>query len=293
MLVEIAIGDAYGAAFEYAEPTAGRPNDLSDYSKHPRHKIAPGCYTDDTQMSLAVAEALIEYGAAATRSQFIEKFVLAYQRDPREGYASRFWEFLQSVKDAADFAARIQPQSEKSGAAMRACPIGVLPDVALVLQVAERQARITHDTGGGVCSAQAAALATHYFVYRLGCKAGLPRFLDAHVAGEWSRPHAGKVGAEGMTAVRAAITAIMTETSLSALLRRCVDFTGDVDTVAAVALGAASCSGEYSADLPQALVTGLEDGKWGADYLRIQDARLMALATPSGTMLPTGPERKL
>ena len=78
-------------------------------------------------MSLAVAEALIEYGAAATRSQFIEKFVLAYQRDPREGYASRFWEFLQSVKDTADFAARIQPQSEKSGAAMRACPIGSLP----------------------------------------------------------------------------------------------------------------------------------------------------------------------
>jgi hypothetical protein len=31
-----------------------------------------------------------------------------------------------------------------------------------------------------------------------------------------------------MTAVRAAITAIMTETSLSALLQRCVDFNGDV-----------------------------------------------------------------
>jgi ADP-ribosyl-[dinitrogen reductase] hydrolase len=279
MLVEIAIGDAYGAAFEYAEPAGGRRNDLSRYSKHPRHKIAPGCYTDDTQMSLAVAEALIEHGAAATRLQFIEKFVLAFQRDPREGYASRFWEFLQSVEDAADFAARIDPQSEKSGAAMRACPIGVLPDVTAVLQVAERQARITHDTDGGVCSAQTAALATHYFVYRLGNKAGLPRFLDAHVAGDWSRPHAGKVGAEGMTAVRAAITAIMAEASLSALLQRCVDFNGDVDTVAAVALGAASCSEEFSADLPEALITGLEGGKWGADYLRVQDARLMALAS--------------
>ena len=83
---------------------------------------------------------------------------------------------------------------------------------------------------------------------------------------DWSRPHAGKVGVEGMTAVRAAITAIMRETSLSALLQRCVDFNGDVDTVAAVALGAASGSEEYSADLPQALITGLEGGKWGADY---------------------------
>ena len=50
---------AYCAAFEYAEPTAViRPNDLSGYEQHLRHKIAPGCYTDDTQMSLAVAEAL-------------------------------------------------------------------------------------------------------------------------------------------------------------------------------------------------------------------------------------------
>jgi ADP-ribosyl-[dinitrogen reductase] hydrolase len=276
MLVEIAIGDAYGAGFEYAKPTPDRPNDLSRYSKHPRHDIAPGSYTDDTQMSLAVAEALIDLGARATPLQFIEKFVLAFQRDPREGYAGRFWEFLQSVSDAADFAARIRPDSEKSGAAMRACPIGVLSDVTSVLQVAERQARITHNTDGGARSAQAAALATHYFLYRLGGKDGLPRFLDMHIAGDWSRPHAGKVGGEGMTAVRAAITAIMAETSLSALLRRCVDFTGDVDTVAAVAMGAASCSSEFAADLPEVLFAGLESGAWGIEYLRAQDARLMA-----------------
>ncbi|MEJ2694439.1 MAG: ADP-ribosylglycohydrolase family protein, partial [Candidatus Thiodiazotropha sp.] len=238
--------------------------------------------TDDTQMSLAVAEAVIECGAAATALQFIEKFVLAFQRDPREGYAGRFWEFLQSVEDAKDFAARIQPHSEKSGAAMRACPIGVLPDVISVLQTAERQARVTHDTDGGVHSAQAAALATHYFIYRLGDRAGLPRFLDAHITGDWSRPHVGKVGAEGMSAVRAGVTAILAENSLSALLRRCVDFTGDVDTVAAVAMGAASCCTEYAADLPDALLAGLEKGTWGIDYLRAQDARLMALVEHQG-----------
>ncbi len=282
MLVEIAIGDAYGAGFEYAKPSPDRPNDLSRYSKHPRHGIAPGAYTDDAQMSLAVAEALIDHGADATTLQFTEKFVLAFKRDPREGYAGRFWEFLQSVSDAADFAARIRPDSEKSGAAMRACPIGVLSDVPSVLQVAERQARITHATDGGVRSAQAVALATHYFLHRLGGKAGLPAFLDAHIAGDWGRPHAGKAGAEGMTAVRAAITAIMAERSLSALLRRCVDFTGDVDTVAAVALGAASCSVEFAADLPEVLIAGLERGPWGMHYLRAQDARLMALASPKG-----------
>jgi ADP-ribosylglycohydrolase len=277
MLIEIAIGDAYGAGFEYANPAPGRPNDLSRYFKHPRHSIGPGCYTDDTQMSLAVAEAILEHGAEATALQFTEKFVLAFKRDPREGYASRFWEFLKSVQDAADFAARITPDSQKSGAAMRACPIGVLPDIATVLRVAERQARITHDTEGSVRSAQAAALAAHYFAYRIGRKDGLPGFLDAHVPGEWSRPHKGKVGAEGMTAVRAAVTAIVAEHSLAQLLKRCVDFTGDVDTVAAVALGAASCSAEYAPDLPERLLEDLENGPWGANYLRHLDARLMAL----------------
>jgi ADP-ribosyl-[dinitrogen reductase] hydrolase len=277
MLIEIAVGDAYGAAFEYAKPAPERPNDLSRYFKHPRHGIGAGRYTDDTQMSLAVAEALVEHGPEATSFQFTEKFVLAFQRDPREGYAGRFWEFLKSVRDAADFAARIKPHSEKSGAAMRACPIGVLPDVEAVLRTAERQARITHDTEGGARSAQAAALAAHYFAYGLGGKADLPTFLEAHVPGEWSRPHRGKVGAEGMTAVRAAVTAIVAEKSLSALLKRCVDFTGDVDTVAAVALGAASCSSEYAQDLPERLIADLESGPWGADYLRALDARLMAL----------------
>jgi hypothetical protein len=74
-----------GAAFEYAAPTPERPNDLSGYFQHPRHGIAPGCYTDDTQMSLAVAETLLEHGVAATALQFIEKFVLAFKRGSARG----------------------------------------------------------------------------------------------------------------------------------------------------------------------------------------------------------------
>lgn len=93
MLVEIAIGDAYGAGFEYAKPTPDRPNDLSRYYQHPRHGIIPGCYTDDTQMSLAVAEALIENGAAATSLQFVEKFILAFQRDPAKDTPAAFGSF--------------------------------------------------------------------------------------------------------------------------------------------------------------------------------------------------------
>ena len=45
-------------AWSYGDDTTGG-NDLSGYVQHPRHRgVWPGRYTDDTQMSLAVAEAL-------------------------------------------------------------------------------------------------------------------------------------------------------------------------------------------------------------------------------------------
>ena len=60
MLLELAIGDAYGAGFEYVDREMIRQhNNLSCYVKHPRHNIQPGSYTDDTQMSLAIAETIV------------------------------------------------------------------------------------------------------------------------------------------------------------------------------------------------------------------------------------------
>src|SRR4051812_29384991 len=99
MLVEIAIGDAYGAGFEYAPDRLVRErNDLSAYIQHPRHRLRPGCYTDDTQMSVAVAEAVVS-DEPWTPELLARHFVTAFKRDPREGYASGFYHFLQEVRD--------------------------------------------------------------------------------------------------------------------------------------------------------------------------------------------------
>jgi ADP-ribosylglycohydrolase len=52
MLIELAIGDAYGAGFEYVKDEIVRTrNTLEAYLGHARHNIAPGQYTDDTQMA--------------------------------------------------------------------------------------------------------------------------------------------------------------------------------------------------------------------------------------------------
>ncbi len=277
MLVELAIGDAYGAGFEYSPNRMIRElNDLSGYVQHPRHGIRPGCYTDDTQMSLAITEAMVS-GEPWTKENLAARFVSAFKRDPREGYARGFFAFLQDVTDGTDFLDRIRPESDKSGAAMRAGPIGVYRAVDTVIERSTLQAAITHDTPDGIAASVAASLMSHYFVHRLGAKADLPEFLSEYVPGEWAVPWKKKVGAKGIMSVRAAITAVTGHGSLSSILRACIAFTGDVDTVATIALGAASCCEEVAQDLPDVLLDTLENGEYGLEFLRALDDQLMGM----------------
>ncbi|MBP2478448.1 ADP-ribosylglycohydrolase [Crossiella equi] len=287
MLVELAIGDAYGAGFEYSPPEfVHAHNTLDGYAQHPRHLgLRPGSYTDDTQMTLAVAEVLVSE-VDWTREHLAEAFVRVFKRDPRPGYAAGFFGVLELVRDGAELLRALRPHSDKSGAAMRAAPLGLLPTVADVLHHNDVQARITHDTPLGVSAAHAAALAVHYCHHQLGPVAEVGRWISGQLQDpRWAQPWTGKVGSPGWHSVRAALTALAGTRSLRGLLRACVDFTGDVDTVATVALAAASRSAEYHHDLPPVLVDGLEDGEFGRGYLRELDGRLLGWAgavTPGG-----------
>lgn len=277
MLIELAIGDAYGAGFEYvSRQFVERHNDLSDYVQHPRHNIRPGHYTDDTQMSLAIAEAIIS-NEPWTPENLANRFITVFKRDPREGYAQGFYYFLSGVRDGRDFLNCIQPESDKSGAAMRAAPIGVFRTVEEVIERCQVQAALTHNTREGINAAVSAALATHYLLFELGSKKTLGHFIEQHVPGDWSEPWRGKVGPKGWMSVRAAITAITQSSSMSELLRRCVAFTGDVDTVAAIALAAGSCAVEIEQDLPPHLHQSLENGPLGYNYIKKLDEKLIAM----------------
>src|SRR6476469_210984 len=270
MMVELAIGDAYGAAFEYAPPEfVARHNNVEGYLTHPTHTgIEPRAYTDDTQTTLALAELL---GTARPQSTQADKFVEVVHRDPRVGYAGGFHAFLLSVTSGREFLDRIRPDSDKSGAAMRVAPVGLLPSVAEVRHHAAVQARVTHDTPAGVASAEAAALAVHYCPPGLGPLAGVTRWISDQLGDDWTRPWQGKVGSKGALSVRAALTALASARSMTELLRQCVAYTGDVDTVATIALAAAARSAEGADDLPEALYRGLENGTYGRDYLRVLD----------------------
>jgi ADP-ribosylglycohydrolase len=105
------------------------------------------------------------------------------------------------------------------------------------------------------------------------------------VAGPWEAEWVGKVGPKGWMSVRAAITVVSRGGTLSDMLRECVAFTGDVDTVAAIAMGAASMSPQVRQDLPKVLYDQLEDGPYGRRYVARLDAELLGrfgFAPPRG-----------
>lgn len=280
LLLELAVGDAYGAGFEYVDiEMIRKSNDLTRYVQHPRHRISPGSYTDDTQMSLAIAEAIVS-GEPWRPEMLANRFVEAFKRDPREGYAQGFYAFLQHVRNGEQFLREIRPDSNKSGAAMRAAPLGIYSTIPVVIERCTIQAALTHDTPGGINAAVAVALMTHYLLYNLGPKKNLGQFLERHVSGNWTTPWNGKVGSQGIFSARAAATALMRCDKMSDLLQTCIRFSGDVDTVAAMALAAGACSQEITQDLPSNLIDSLENGSYGRDYIRNLNTKLMAFFEP-------------
>jgi len=278
MLVEMGIADAYGSAFEFADNLD--LNTVKMYINHPRHKGAPGRYTDDTQMSIAIAELML-YEKEWTPLIIANKFVEVFKRDQRTGYAHRFYAFLQEIKSGKEFLKKIKPDSEKGGAAMRSAPLGFIKDLDAAKKLCTIQAAITHNTENGINSAIIAMMMAHYFINKLGTKDDLQVYLALDgPSGPWLDLWQGKVGSKGMDIVHAAVTAVVTSESLQELLYNCIDFGGDVDTVAAIAMSAASHCDEYEKDIPENLILCLENGKYGKDFLAELDEKLVKRFQP-------------
>jgi len=59
-LIGLAVGDALGAAVEFQAPGSFEP--VSGYRGGGAHRLAPGEWTDDTSMALALADSIAECG---------------------------------------------------------------------------------------------------------------------------------------------------------------------------------------------------------------------------------------
>ena len=275
MLLQGAIGDAYGAGFEFAEyEKIKTKNNLTQYEAHPLFEEIKGRYTDDTQMSIAIAELLIEE-KEWTPLIVANKFVEVFKRDPRRGYAKRFYQFLLDIEDGQDLLNNIVAKSERNGAAMRAYPIGILKDEKEIIAKCDMQSKITHHTEKAIVSAQAIALANHYFIYDKGDKSNLVEYLQDIQKYKWKGDWHGMVKVNAVDTVEAVLYLLINENSLTTLLQKSVAFGGDVDTVASLALAIGKMSREIEDDLPEWLYTALENGTFGRDFLKGLDKKLL------------------
>lgn len=273
MLVEIAIGDAYGAGFEFSDRAKiNAHNRGTHYIQHDLG-IAAGCYTDDTQMSIALAERLLT-DTSVTKANAADAFVLTFKRDPRQGYAKRFQALLESCDSGTVLLDTIHPFSTRNGAMMRAVPLGLIQDQAQLLVTAEQQASVTHQTPEGIVSAQLIALAAHELLYNQIPLTVLPALLQNKIGFAIKTDWAGEVACDAVQTIHAVFTSLLCQRTLSQLLIDCVHHGGDVDSVAAVAVGLASLSAEYTNDLPSSLYDGLEQGAYGLAFLQNLDRQL-------------------
>lgn len=301
LMLGIAIGDAFGAGYESLPPDEVRRRYNLKYSKSP-HKRATHVrahYTDDTQMSLALAELL------ASEQEFSDLSLAAhlhaaYHRDKRPGYSRRTLSALERPS-ATDFL-EASEKSTTNGAAMRAVPIGVVADLGRVIRYGRVNAMTTHKTPEAAASSIIVALAAHYFFYRLGDSLRVFDFCLEHVRAPeaamncleklshmavqgafdplqirgWDRNSGLSLDGIGMAGAAVFLAAGYGEPT--SLLNGAVRLGGDTDTVASIALGLYAARRPLDS-LPSFLFRELENGAYGRDYI-IQVGKRLATIVP-------------
>ena len=272
MLKEIAIADAYAAGFEFSNKMKiQNHNNLSRYVPHDLYGFEAK-YTDDTQMSIAIAELLLA-NQAWTSENIASSFVTCFKRDQRRGYSKGFYNLLSQINTGAELLEKIKPDSTRNGAAMRSVPLGYL-NKKNVVHYATEQAKVTHNTPMGISSSCAVALVAHLGLVLNGSISDISNFLEAEGFSGWDFNWHTEASVEAFDTISAALTCLQSTRSTKELLSNCVELGGDTDSVAAIAVGLATCFTEYNKDLPSLLLELLDEPVYGLEFLSALDSNL-------------------
>jgi len=291
LLLGLAVGDAFGIRYEtMTRHEIPRVFDFTKYQRNPKEEWGNGAgeYTDDTQMSIAIAELLLS-GKPLTKENFADYFVKTYKRDERNGYGKGLRITLPEVSDGRGLIAKLKTDSIRNGAAMRATPLGILKNAELVIEAAITNASVTHDTPKGKASAVCMALASHYLLYDIGPIDELFNYclelslaIDPESTAYWMAVRDMKdfdpvllfgeadkdygVQCDGMRTAGAVLYLITRYPDTVSVLKESVLLGGDTDSVAALATGlkAIQCGLD---SFPEFLLRDLENGPYGRDYL--------------------------
>jgi ADP-ribosyl-[dinitrogen reductase] hydrolase len=274
MILEAAIGDAYGAGFEFQEiEYIKKYNDLTQYHEHGLYKEIYKRYTDDTQMAIAITELLLEEDVW-NAEKVANKFVEVFHRDKRRGYSDRVYNALDASKNGKDFINIINNGSNGNGSAMRAYSIGFIKNIDKLLAYCEIQAKVSHDTIEGIQCAKRIALAVHFYRYGLDKKTNLITFLNETLGEKEIYEITSPIDMHGYPTTKAVIKIVSEANSMKDCLKLSIDYGGDTDTVAALCMAILSQKEDCQKGLPDFLLDELENGIYGKDYLRKLDSEL-------------------
>jgi len=236
------LGDIIGSPYEF---------DMGNKTKEFPLFSKTSIFTDDTVMTLAVAEGFMNAGLDADDEQIRDSIINAMhelgQKYPDAGYGERFgmWLFLEGYEPYNSYG---------NGSAMRVSSAAWLfNDITSVRRAARLSAEVTHNHPEGIKGAEATASAI--FLARTGCS---KEEIKAYMEDEFDyalnrtcdeiRPTYHHVES-CMETVPEAITAFLEGTDFEDVIRTAVSLGGDCDTLTAIAGSVAE--GFYS--IPQEL----------------------------------------
>jgi ADP-ribosylglycohydrolase len=221
--------------------------------------VEGSCFTDDTVLTVAVAEKLLRGG------EYVDLFHAAVREYPLAGYGGTFIRWAGHGK-------REPYNSWGNGSAMRVGPVAwAFDSLDDVLSEAERSAAVTHNHPEGVKGAQATAAAV--FLARTGHdKAAIKSHIEAEYGYDLSQTLADirpayrfDVSCQG--SVPQSIIAFLESADYEDAVRNAISLGGDADTMAAIAGAIAS-----------AYYGGVPDHIRGPVLQRLDD-RLMGVLT--------------
>jgi len=235
------IGDICGSVYEWFNYKTIDPRTIS--LTEPESPLPQGCFTDDTVMTIATAEALLD------KLNYVETYKDWGRRYPRAGYGDTFMQWL--LSDSLE-----SYNSYGNGSAMRISPVGwAFETLEETLDEAERSAEVTHNHPEGIKGAQSVAAAM--FLARTGkSRQEIKEYIESTFSYDLSRTtdeirpdYKFDVSCQG--SVPESIICFLESDDYVHAIQLAISIGGDTDTIACITGGIAEA---FYREIPRELV---------------------------------------
>ncbi len=231
------IGDYFGSNYEFSSSVDEKAKSLDVVFEE-------GNYTDDTVMSVAVADALIKNEDVAAT---LRKYGRAYPY-PKGGYGGRFLSWLRD-ENMGPY------RSFGNGAGMRVSPVAYFASSEEeCIRLSDKVTEVTHDAKEGLKGARVIALCVYKALHGTS-KEELRKFIETNynVDFDLEELHESyRMDETCQGSVPQALYCFLSSNSFEDCLRRVCYIGGDADTIGAMACAVASA---YYKEIPAKLLS--------------------------------------